>query len=51
MLIQPGKSTTLAMEFMMQTDMGGKHDLRVRLPSNDPVSGDTALTVLSNWVE
>jgi hypothetical protein len=35
----------------MHGDMGGKHDFRVRLPSNDPVAKETELTVLSNWIQ
>jgi hypothetical protein len=51
MALQPGQSTTLSMEFMMHGDMGGMHDFRVHLPSNDPSKPDLILTVLSNWVE
>jgi hypothetical protein len=51
MAIQPGESTTLSMEFMMHGDMGGPHDFRVHLASNDPANPDKELTVLSNWVE
>lgn len=50
MVLQPGESTTLSMEFMMHGDMGGMHDFRVHLPSNDP-TGERELVVLSNWVE
>jgi hypothetical protein len=48
MTLQPGESTTLSMEFMMHGEMGGRHDFRVHLPSNDP--RPTTLIVLSNWV-
>ena len=34
----------------MHGDMGGKHDFRVHLPSNDRVWGDKTLMVLSDWV-
>ncbi|MGQ0603220.1 MAG: hypothetical protein ACT4QE_16170 [Anaerolineales bacterium] len=50
MVLQPGETTTLSMEFMMHGDMGGRHDFRVHLPNNDPEQGNHALTVLSNWV-
>ena len=51
MALKPGESTTLSMEFMMHGDMGGMHDFRVHLPSNDPAKTEYTLTVLSNWVE
>jgi hypothetical protein len=51
MALQPGESTTLSMEFLMHGDMGGKHDFRVHLTSNDPAQPDHILTVLSDWVE
>jgi hypothetical protein len=50
MVLKPGESTTLSMEFMMHGDMGGKHDFRLRLPSNDPQAASRELVVLSNWV-
>jgi hypothetical protein len=50
MVLQPGESTTLSMEFLMHGDMGGKHNFRVHLPTNDPAMADRTLTVLSNWV-
>ncbi len=49
MAIGPGESTTLTLEFMMHGEMGGKHDFRVHLPSNDPARPDVVLTVLSDW--
>ncbi|MBF8283485.1 MAG: hypothetical protein HW378_2400 [Anaerolineales bacterium] len=50
MVLQPGQHTTLSMEFMMHGDMGGLHNFRVHLPTNDPEQPDRTLTVLSNWV-
>ena len=50
MVLQPGASTTLAMQFMMHGDMGGKHNFRVHIPSNAPDQSPQSLTVLSNWV-
>jgi hypothetical protein len=38
------------MQFMMHGDMGGMHDFRVHLSSNDPALPERTLTVLSNWV-
>jgi hypothetical protein len=50
MVLQPGETTTLSLEFLMHDAMGGVHDFRVHLPSNDKAWGDKTLTVLSNWV-
>ena len=50
MVLQPGERTTLSMEFMMHGDMGGQHNFRVHLHSNDPSRPEQTLTVLSNWV-
>ncbi|HEY5270372.1 MAG TPA: hypothetical protein VII97_08545 [Anaerolineales bacterium] len=50
MVLQPGETTTLTLEFMMHGSMGGPHNFRVHLPSNDPTTPDHTLTVLSNWV-
>ena len=50
MVLKPGDSTTLSMQFMMHEGMDGMHDFRVHLPSNDATWGDKTLTVLSNWV-
>jgi hypothetical protein len=50
MVLKPGESTTLTMEFMMHEGMDGMHDFSVHLPSNDPEQPDHTLTVLSNWV-
>jgi hypothetical protein len=51
MALKPGESATLSMDFSMHGDMGGLHDFRVHLPSNDPQQPDHTLTVLSNWVQ
>lgn len=34
----------------MHGEMGGPHDFRVHLPTNDPVQPERTLQVLSNWV-
>jgi hypothetical protein len=49
MTLNPGQKTTLSMQFMMHGDMGGLHDFRVHLPTNDPQQADKTLQVLSNW--
>jgi hypothetical protein len=50
MVLQPGQTTTLAMSFMMHGDMGGLHNFRVHVPTNNPAQADYTVTVLSNWV-
>jgi hypothetical protein len=50
MVLQPGETTTLSMQFMMHGDMGGQHDFRVQLATNDPAQAVQELQVLSNWV-
>ena len=50
MVLGPGKSTTLTLEFTMPEGMGGKHNFLVHLQSNDPQRPEIRLTVLSNWV-
>ena len=49
MVLNPGQKTTLSMQFMMHGDMGGKHDFRVHLLTNDPQQAEKTLQVLSNW--
>lgn len=51
MVLQPGESTELSMKFLMHGNMGGLHDFRVHVPTNDPSNPDKVLTVLSNWVQ
>jgi hypothetical protein len=50
MALQPGESTSVSMSFMMHGDMGGKHDFRLHLSTNDPQQPDRTVAVLSNWV-
>jgi hypothetical protein len=50
MVLRPGQTTTLSMEFMMHGDMGGYHDFRVQLLTNDPDDPQAELQVTSNWV-
>lgn len=51
MVLPPGDTTTLSLRFMMAGYMGGPHDFRIHLQSNDSVWGDRTLQVLSDWVE
>jgi hypothetical protein len=50
MTIQPGGRTIVVVEFLMHGAMGGKHDFRLHLPSNDPTQADKTVEILSNWV-
>ena len=49
MVLNPGEKTTVAMSFMMHGDMGGPHDFRVHLQTNDPRQADKVVQVLSDW--
>ena len=52
MALSPGERTRLSMSFMMHgATMGGLHNFRVHLKSNDPAQPDRTLTVISNWVQ
>lgn len=51
MTLQPGESTTISVQFSMAPEMGGPHDFRLHLPTNDPAQPDVVVTILSNWVE
>jgi hypothetical protein len=50
MVLNPGQKTTVDVQFMMHGDMGGKHDFRLHLITNDPTQPDKVVTILSNWV-
>ncbi len=51
MVLDPGQTTTVSIQFMMHGDMGGKHDFRMHLMTNDPKQTDKTVEVLSNWVQ
>ena len=51
MVLNPGETTTLSLQFMMHEGMGGYHNFSVHIPSNDPAQPDKTLTVLSNWIQ
>ncbi len=38
------------MQYMMHGEMGGKHDFRLHLKTNDPTQPDKVVALLSNWV-
>jgi hypothetical protein len=50
MVLKPGETTTVSMEFTMHSGMEGYHDFRLHLLSNDPLQPEKELVVLSNWV-
>jgi hypothetical protein len=50
MTLQPGETTIISMQFNMHGDMGGKHDFRLHIPTNDPDNLNKSLSILSNWV-
>jgi hypothetical protein len=50
MVIMPGQHTSISISFMMHGEMGGQHDFRVHLLTNDSTQPDKQLTVRSNWV-
>lgn len=51
MTLNPGERTLVSMQFMMHGDMGGPHDFRLHLPTNDPANPQKEVVVLSNWVQ
>lgn len=51
MVLRSGENTILSMKFMMHGEMGGMHDFRVHILTNDPTNKDLVLTVLSNWIQ
>lgn len=48
--LQPGQTTTVTFLLMMHGSMGGYHDLRLHLETNDPKQADRTITILSDWV-
>lgn len=47
--LQPGQHTTVSVSFMMHEGMGGYHDFRLHLLTNDPSQRDKTVQILSNW--
>lgn len=48
--INPGDEATITLRFTMHEGMGGPHDFRIHLTTNDPQTPYRELVVLSNWV-
>ena len=38
------------MEYLMHGEMGGPHDFRLHLKTNDPTQAEKEIKILSNWV-
>ncbi len=51
MTLQPGEETTISLRFTMHNMMGGAHEFRVHVLTNDPTQTVIPLTILSNWIE
>lgn len=51
MTLQPGEETTISLRFTMHNMMGGAHEFRLHVPTNDPTQAVIPLTILSNWIE
>jgi hypothetical protein len=49
--LEPGEQATISLRFTMHEMMGGPHEFRVHVPTNDPTQPLIVLTILSNWVE
>jgi len=51
MTLLPGEETTISLRFTMHEMMGGPHEFRVHVQTNDPAQPLIPLTILSNWIE
>ncbi len=47
--LKPGEQTAMSVSFMMYQGMGGPHDFRVHLHTNDPSRPDRTVQILSDW--
>lgn len=47
--LYPGETTNLTLSFTMQS-VGGPHEFRLHVQTNDPQQPDKTIQVLSNWV-
>jgi hypothetical protein len=50
MLLQPGETTVITFNLMMHGGMGGYHDLRLHIKTNDLNQPDRSITIISNWI-
>jgi hypothetical protein len=51
MVLKPGQSTFVTMEFSMHGNMGGRHNFGLHLRTNDPLQPEITISVLSDWVQ
>ncbi len=51
MVLQPGDSTFVTLEYLMHGSMGGQHDFVLHLVTNDPTQPDKTVDIRSNWVQ
>lgn len=49
--LAPGESTQINVEFFMHRTMGGMHNFKLHLVTNDPAEPDKSITIISNWVD
>lgn len=49
--VRPGQEATITLRYTMHDMMGGPHEFRVHVLTNDPDQPEILLTALSNWVE
>lgn len=48
--VAPGGEATITVQFTMHEGMGGPHDFRVHVRTNDPQEPYKELVILSNWI-
>ncbi len=46
----PGEEATLTLHFTMHDGMGGDHEFRIPIQTNDPAQPEKDLIVTSNWI-
>ncbi len=51
MTVQPGQESEVSLTYTMHEMMGGPHEFRVHVLTNDPAQSEIVLTALSNWIE
>lgn len=51
MVLKPGESTMVIAEFFMHGQMGGRHNFKLHLATNDPSEPDKTVSIISNWVD
>jgi hypothetical protein len=51
LVLKPGESTTVVAEFFMHGKMGGLHNFKLHLTTNDPAEPDKTVSIISNWVD